>query len=65
MAEARSRKSQVAVAAGGAVEVGDEAADVGRAASAAVLRTPAAQIGLQVTHDADDPPPPLPTYLFL
>ena len=49
MAEARSRQGQ---AAGGAcdrvVESVDGAADVGRVVPATALRTPAAQLGLQV-----------------
>ena len=47
MAEARARRVQVGGAAGGVVQDGD-AADASGAPAAPVLRTPAAQIGLQV-----------------
>jgi hypothetical protein len=48
IAEARARKAQGSSAAGGAIEGGDDAADAGRVATATLLRTPAAQLGLQV-----------------
>jgi hypothetical protein len=48
IAEARARKAHGSGAAGGAIEVGDTAVDACRLATATVLRTPAAQLGLQV-----------------